>query len=79
MEVFKVKLLAILQNMDRKTINELHVDNLNVLLGWHGVAIGMLKNKGEKVVWWQQIVASIKPAPILQEVEQSAAPGSDVR
>ncbi len=24
--------------------NELCVDNLNALLGWHGVVIGMLKN-----------------------------------
>jgi hypothetical protein len=43
--------------------NKLHVDNLNALLGWHGVAIGMLKNKGEKVVRWQPIMVSMKPPP----------------
>jgi hypothetical protein len=43
------------------SLDKLRVDNLNALLGWHGVAIGMLKNKGEKVVCWQQIVASMKP------------------
>jgi hypothetical protein len=61
MQAFKEKSLAILQNMDRKTINELRVDNLNASLGWHGVGIGMLKNKGEKVAWWQRIVVSMKP------------------
>jgi hypothetical protein len=49
MEALEVKALATLQNMEGKTTNELHVDNLNALLGWHEVAIGMLKNKGEKV------------------------------
>jgi hypothetical protein len=56
----EVKALAILQNMEGKTINELRVDNLNTLLGWHGVAIGTLKNKGEKVARWEQIMASMK-------------------
>jgi hypothetical protein len=27
------------------------------------VAIGLLKNKGEKVAWWQQIMASMKQPP----------------
>jgi hypothetical protein len=53
MEALEVKALAILQYMEGKTINELCVDNLNTLLGWHGVAIGMPKNKGEKVVRWE--------------------------
>jgi hypothetical protein len=60
MQALEVKALAILQNMEGKTINKLHVNNLNGLLGWHGVAIGMLKNKGEKVARWQQIVVSMK-------------------
>jgi hypothetical protein len=63
MEALEVRLLAILQNMEGKTINELRVDKLNSLLGWHGVAIGMLKNKGEKVARWQQIVVSMKQPP----------------
>jgi hypothetical protein len=46
MEALEVKALAILQNMEGKTINELRVDDLNLMLGWHRVAIGMLKNKG---------------------------------
>ena len=50
MEALEVKALAILQNRDGKIINELCVDKL---LGWHGVVIGLLKNKGEKVAWWQ--------------------------
>jgi hypothetical protein len=43
--------------------DKLSVDDLNALLGLHGhgVAIGMLKNKGGMVAWWQQIVASMKP------------------
>jgi hypothetical protein len=43
--------------------DKLSVDDLNALLGLHGhgVAIGMLKNKGEMVAWWQQIMASMKP------------------
>ncbi len=50
MEAVEVKSMAILKNMEGKTINKLCVDNLNVLLGsWHGVTIGMLKNKGAKV------------------------------
>ena len=53
MEALEVKALAILQNMEGKIINELCVDNLNAFLGWHGVAIGLLKNKGEKVARWQ--------------------------
>ncbi len=46
MEGLEVKALAILQNMEGKTINKLRVDDLNALLGWHGVAIGTLTNKG---------------------------------
>jgi hypothetical protein len=43
--------------------DKLSVDNLNALLGLHGhqVAIGMLKNKGVMVAWWQRIVASMNP------------------
>jgi hypothetical protein len=63
MEALEVKALAIVQNMEGKTINELHVEDLNALLGWHGVAIGTLKNKGEKVVRWEQIVVSMKRPP----------------
>jgi hypothetical protein len=63
MEAVEVKSLAILQNMEGKTINKLRVDALNELLGWHGVVIGMLKNKGEKVARWQQIVASMEQPP----------------
>ncbi len=63
MEGLEVKALAILQNMEGKTNNELRVDNLDALLGWHGVAIGMLKNKEEKVARWQRIMASMKNPP----------------
>jgi hypothetical protein len=63
MEALEVKALRILLNMEGKTINELHVDNFNALLGWHGVATGMLKNKWEKVAQWQGIVASMMQPP----------------
>ena len=33
--------------------DKLSVDDLNALLSWHGVAVGMLKYKGEKVARWQ--------------------------
>jgi hypothetical protein len=39
------------------------VDDLNALRGWHGVAIETLKNKGENVAHWQQIMASMKQPP----------------
>jgi hypothetical protein len=49
--------------MEGKTINKLHVDDLKMVMSWHGVAIGMLKNKGEKVARWQQIMANMKQPP----------------
>jgi hypothetical protein len=64
MGALEIKSLTILQNMEGKTINKLRVDDLNALLDWHGVVIGrMLKNKGEEVARWQQIVASMKQPP----------------
>jgi hypothetical protein len=49
--------------MEGNQINDLTVDNLNVLLGWHGVAIGLLENKASKVMHWKAIASSMKEPP----------------
>ena len=51
--------------MEGKQIDDLIVEDLDVLLGWHGVAIRLLKNKASKVVQWKAIASSMKKPPIL--------------
>jgi hypothetical protein len=49
MEALEVKALNILANMQGKQIDDLVLEDLNVLLSWHGLAIGLLKNEASKV------------------------------
>ncbi len=50
------------QSMEGKQINDLIVEDLNVLLGWHEVALALLKNKASKVAQLKAIASSKKVA-----------------
>ncbi len=49
--------------------NELKVKDWNMLLGWHGVMIGWMKNRGEKLARWATNQGEYDATPILCEVD----------